>query len=178
MPFLDWLLTCPLLCNARCTVHGRHGRRHPCCGAEVVSHGAVQLTTEILQLQSIDKVSMSLLCRSSKFSSADGEETVELPQLQLVAAGHCRSHARRCATTDTYGSDVRKLWRSRSCSTFERGGRCPCCAGLAGEVHRQFLTVWRLWRWEGFSAALTHFSRSSGSSMVKSSSPSRAPLAN
>ena len=66
-------------------------------------------TTEILQLQSVDKVSMSLLCKSSKFSSADGEETVELPQLQLVAAGHCRSHARRCATTDACGSDVRKL---------------------------------------------------------------------
>ena len=26
---LDWLLTCPLLCNARCAVHARHGRRHP-----------------------------------------------------------------------------------------------------------------------------------------------------
>ena len=86
MPFLDWLLTCRLLCNARCAVHGRQGRRHPCRGAEAVSHGAVQQTTEILQLQSIDNVSMSLLCRSSKFSSADGEETVELPQLQLVDA--------------------------------------------------------------------------------------------
>ena len=38
-----------------------------------------------------------LLCRSSKFSDAVGEETVELPQLQH---GHCRCHARRCATTD------------------------------------------------------------------------------
>ena len=57
-------------------------------GAEAVSHGAVQQTTEILQLQSIDKVSMSLLCRSSKFSSADGEETVELPQLQLDIVVH------------------------------------------------------------------------------------------
>ena len=26
-------------------------------------------------------------------------ETVEIPQLQLVDCGHCRSHARRCATT-------------------------------------------------------------------------------
>ena len=43
---------------------------------------------------------MSLLCRSSNFSGAGREETVEIPQLQLVEAGHCRSHARRCATTD------------------------------------------------------------------------------
>ena len=36
VPFLDWLLTCSLLCNATCTVHGRHGPRHPCRGAEAV----------------------------------------------------------------------------------------------------------------------------------------------
>ena len=34
-----------------------------------------------------------------KFSGAVGEETVELPQVQPVEHGHCRSHAHRCATT-------------------------------------------------------------------------------
>ena len=56
VPFLDWLLACPLLCNARCAVHGRQGRRHLCRGADAVSHGAVQRTIVVLQLQFIDKV--------------------------------------------------------------------------------------------------------------------------
>ena len=39
VPFLDWFLTCPLLCNARCTVLGCQGRRHLCRDAESVSLG-------------------------------------------------------------------------------------------------------------------------------------------
>ena len=50
------------------------------------------------------------------------EETVEIPQLQLgFLPGHCRSHARRCATTDcrvvqdvTVAVDIARLissWR-------------------------------------------------------------------
>ena len=49
VPFLDQSLTCPLLCNATCTVHGCHGRRHPCCPLVLT----VQKTIEILQLQYI-----------------------------------------------------------------------------------------------------------------------------
>ena len=56
VPFLDWLLACPLLCNARSTVHGRQGHRHPCRGADAVSLGPIQKTFEILQVQIIDKV--------------------------------------------------------------------------------------------------------------------------
>ena len=57
VPFLDRSLTCPLLCNARCAVRGRQGRRHLCRGADAVSLGPfVQKTIEILQLQFIDKV--------------------------------------------------------------------------------------------------------------------------
>ena len=41
-------------------------------------------------------------CAVPQFSSADVEETVELPQLRPVERGHCRAHARRCATTDAW----------------------------------------------------------------------------
>ena len=58
VPLLDWFLTCPLLCIARC-----QGRRHLCRGAEAVPW-------------------------SRRFLGA--EETVEIPQLQLVDRGHCR----------------------------------------------------------------------------------------
>ena len=78
--FLDWLLTCPLLCNARCTVHSRHGRRHPCRGAEDVSFGPVQQTTEISQLQSLIWWSSCVLPVPQFVRSC--EETVEIPELQ------------------------------------------------------------------------------------------------
>ena len=54
---LDRLLTCPLLCNATCTVLGCQGRRHSCRGADADSLVlTVQKNKEILQLQSIEKV--------------------------------------------------------------------------------------------------------------------------
>ena len=43
----------------------------------------VQMTIEILQLQFIDKV-VDFCCAGPARSGADGEETVELPQLQPV----------------------------------------------------------------------------------------------
>ena len=46
-------------------------------------------------------------CAVLQYSSANVEETVELPQLQLVfLRGHCRALSRRCATTVLSGSDV------------------------------------------------------------------------
>ena len=99
-----------------------------------------------------------------------------------------RSHARRCATTDAHGSGVRKLLKSSRCSAFERGGRFHCCAGLAGEVHRQLLTYGGCGGGDGvFVVFLRIFallrvvlelSASSWSPMAKSSLPSRAPLHN
>ena len=80
--FLYWLLICPLLCNARCAVHARHGRRHPCRGAEDVSFGPVQQTTKISQLQSLIWWSSYVLPVPQFVRSC--EETVEIPQLQLV----------------------------------------------------------------------------------------------
>ena len=58
-------------------------RRHLCRGAEAVSLGLVLKTNEILQLQFIDKV-VDFCCAGPSSSGAVGEETVELPQLQLV----------------------------------------------------------------------------------------------
>ena len=52
------------------------------------------------QLQFIDKVFDVCCAGPASSSGAVGEETVELPQLQLVEPGHCRAHARRCATAD------------------------------------------------------------------------------
>ena len=79
---LDWLLTCPLLCNARCAVHARHGCRHPCRGAEDVPFGLVQQTTDISQLQSLIWWSSYVLPVPQFVRSCD--ETVEIPQLQPV----------------------------------------------------------------------------------------------
>ena len=78
---LDWLLTCPLLCNARCEVHARHGRRHPCRGAEAVSFGPVQQTTEIHQLHSINQVFDVPVAQDQLFTGAGREKLVEIPQL-------------------------------------------------------------------------------------------------
>ena len=123
VPLLDWFLTCPLLCNVV----------HSLC-VEVVDFSVVAQMQiplvplklmEILQLQFIVRC---LLCRLSSFwvqsvrrqscsnscSPLSMDIVVAMPvvvQRQLPG-----------------GSDVRKLRRSRSCSSFERG-RCPCCAG-------------------------------------------------
>ena len=54
-------------------------------------------------------------CAVLQFSSADVEETVELPQLQLVfLRGHCRSRTRRCAMTDA------EWFRRHSCCDVAR----------------------------------------------------------
>ena len=94
----------------------------------IVQRHTIQKTIEILQLQFIDKVVDVCCAGSASSSGAGGEEMVEIPQLQPVKHGHCRSHARRCAMTAAGGSDGRKLRRSPSCSTSQRG-RCSCCAG-------------------------------------------------
>ena len=54
-------------------------RRHLCRVAEANSHGPVQETIEILQLQYTDKVIDAVV--QVPFSSADVERTAELPQL-------------------------------------------------------------------------------------------------
>ena len=53
-----------LLKDGRCPFcAGRAGLQHPCRGAEAVSLGVVQQTIEFPQLL-VDKMSMSLMCRS------------------------------------------------------------------------------------------------------------------
>ena len=54
------------------------GRRHPGRGAERDSHGPVQETIEILQLQYTDKV-IDVLVVPVQFPSAGVEKTAELP---------------------------------------------------------------------------------------------------
>ena len=54
---VDRFLTCPLLCNATCTVLGCQGRRHLRRGADAISLVlTAQKNIEIFQLQSIEKV--------------------------------------------------------------------------------------------------------------------------
>ena len=50
------VLDMPVLVQRQVRSSWCQGRGHPCRDAEAVSHGAVQQTTEILQLQYIDKV--------------------------------------------------------------------------------------------------------------------------
>ena len=78
------------------------GRRHPCRGAETDSHGAVQETMEILQLQHTDKV-IDVPGVPVQFPSAGVEKTAELP--------HCCRRALDkvvdmpvCATTSARGA--------------------------------------------------------------------------
>ena len=54
------------------------GRRHLCRGAETISHGLVQETIEILQLQYTDKVIVVPVV-PVQFPSAGVEKTAELP---------------------------------------------------------------------------------------------------
>ena len=78
--------TCPLCATTGAqlrvavAVH-QQGCPHPCRGAEFEPHGLQ--TMEILLLP-YTRWSMSLLCRSCEFHSCRREETVVLPQLQLV----------------------------------------------------------------------------------------------
>ena len=58
------------------TVHFVQGRRLQCHGAEDVSLGLVQQTTEIPQLQFIDQVLMSSLRRSSRFVGSCGIQSI------------------------------------------------------------------------------------------------------
>ena len=88
-----------------------HGGRCPRCADEQVHFPVVaqrlfpivqtaRRTIETSQLQ-YASAGRCPCCAVPQFSSADVEETVELPQLQLVfLRGHCRAHSRRCATTD------------------------------------------------------------------------------
>ena len=93
------------------------GRRHPRRCAETSSHGlTVQQITEILLLQYIDKVFDDLVVQSSRFLGCsrgeDGLDPTVAPRSRVqtwrrrsrshscnVDAGHCCSHACRCATT-------------------------------------------------------------------------------
>ena len=87
VPLLDRFLDMPVSVRRWCTVPGRQGRRHFCRGAEAVSLGpSVQKSIEILQLQFIDKVFDVCCAGPAGSSGAVGEETVEIPQLQLAAA--------------------------------------------------------------------------------------------
>ena len=74
----------------------------------------------------------------------------------------CRSHARRCATTD-----ARVVQKSRNCEGpavavfFERVVDVFVVQVLLAEFIDKILTVWRLWRWGGFfRLEMLHFSRS------------------
>ena len=58
------------------------GRRHPCRGAEAVSVGPVQQTTEIHQLHSIDQVFDVPVAQVQLFPGAGREKLVEISQLQ------------------------------------------------------------------------------------------------
>ena len=56
VPLLDWFLTCPLLCNARCTVSVVKVVDIPVVTQAILMVSTVLNTKEILQLQFIDKV--------------------------------------------------------------------------------------------------------------------------
>ena len=82
------------------------GRRLPCHGAEDVSLGLVQQTTEILQLQYIDQVFDVLVVQFQQIR-AKSWETVEIPQLQLEFSWT------RCCSPVVCNN--RCLWSSRFC---------------------------------------------------------------
>ena len=83
---------CPCLCSSStlmdvAVIMQRRGvRRHLCRGAEANSHGPVQETIEILQLQYIDKVIDAGRAGPASSPGAHVEETAELPQLHPVEA--------------------------------------------------------------------------------------------
>ena len=123
-PLLDWLLTCPFLCNATCTVYGRHGRRHPCRPVCSEYHGDSPVA--------VHRSGVRRPCWASPEDStcAVVEETAELPQLRRFAWPRSLT-CPLCSTTNAVvqraeNYEVPQLQRS-----FQ-GGRCPCCAGRDG----------------------------------------------
>ena len=183
VPFLDCLLTCPLLCNARCTVHGRQGRRHLCRGAEAVSHGAVPQTTEILQSQSIHKVfDVSFVHKFSVQTVRRQSSSHSCSSLHLDTVVHMSVVVQRqMPMVQTSGN-----CEGPAVAVHLNRWSMSLCAGLAGEVHRRAphrkaakaVEMVCLRFFPHFSSS----SRSSGverqfsePSMVKSSLPSRAP---
>ena len=104
--FLGWSSTCPLVCNDRALV--RQWRK-----------------LWVPQLHSSSLWSLSLVCRSCRFSGASVEETV----VPTVAACRTCTWTRlltclRCATPGAWSS-VLKLRIFRTCSSSTRCGR-PC----------------------------------------------------
>ena len=84
---------------------------------------------------------------------AGREKLVEIPQLQplrLDTVVHmpvvCNDSCRMVQTRENCEGP-------RSCSTSER----PCCAGLLAQFIDKILTVWRLWRWDGFFGGFSAF---------------------
>ena len=106
----------------------------------------VQKTVEILQLQFIDKV-FDVCCASPASSGAVGEETVEIPQLQLVEFWTRLLHARcvhrqmlsggRCWRSSSTVMDVPVIMQRRGVATVEVP-QIQIIAGVSG--HSQFAT--------------------------------------
>ena len=65
---------------------------------------AVLRTMVFPSCSSLTRCSTSRCAGPADSSGAVFEKSVEIPQLQLVVflLGHCRSHARRCATTNAW----------------------------------------------------------------------------
>ena len=106
---LDWLLTCPF---CACP-----GRQH-CRGAEVVSLGPVQQTTEIPQLQYIDKVVVVCCAGPTVRALSVGDSrdpTVAARFLPDQVVDMPVVFKDRC-----WVSKCRTLRRSSSCSTFDK----------------------------------------------------------
>ena len=120
---------------------------------------------EIFHLQFIDKV-----------FDASVVQVQQVPRVQSVRrqsssyscssllCGHCRCHARRCATRvagwfrrqENYDGPAVAVHLNR------------CSMSLLAQFIDKILTVWRLWRWDGvFWLCFPHFSRSSRSSGFK-----------
>ena len=117
VPLLDWLLTCPLLCNATCTVYGRHGRRHPCRPVCSEYHGDSPVA--------VHRSGVRRPCWASPEDStcAVVEETAELHSC-AVLLGQGRCHA-CCVQRQMPWCSVQKTARSRSCSALFKVADVP-----------------------------------------------------
>ena len=110
-------LTCPLLCKAKCAVYAAC-RRHP-----VVAQTQIPMvTTEILQMQHIDKV-IDVYCAGLR--CALSVETVEIPQLQHVSSRTMSLTYPLCSTTGA-GVEVQKTASVPQLQHIRQGGRYPC----------------------------------------------------
>ena len=103
------------------------GRRHLRRGADADSYGpSIQKNIEILQLQYIDKMIDIWVCRSCSSSVQSWRRQLSSHSCADLR-GHCRCHARRCATTAAL------VQTSENCAgpavAVLLRGRCPCCAG-------------------------------------------------